>query len=114
MWTLTIQVRGQVAPVILQFTALERCTNMREALLGSQHGMHRIADDFGREFDGDRMMIDSCLMQDVDWAMEGDRAMQIKAAHSQAALQSEAQKDPILTAAMRMAQIANGGGLVRQ
>lgn len=119
--TLTIFTRGAVNPMILHYTAPERCARAADELrrpLGFDGGpsLRKVSDDFGRVFEVERGDLSWLLCQDLERAAEADREAQKVLAHSQAALQKWATTDPTLQGVGRMMALANGGqgGMLRQ
>lgn len=118
MFTLTLMLHAQVAPVVLRFSKSEHWNKARtraaECLKGEQAGPIVFTDDF----DGGLNCLGSNLLyanwEDLERRHVFEGEVQMIAALANADLQTRARGDVKLQAAARMMQIQNGGGMIRQ
>lgn len=122
MWLLTILLHGEAQPTSLQYTALERAKAAQALATGNAQEIEKrefarpmplvsLADDFGRVMTF-ALPAQKVLFQELNRALEGDRAVNLIASRSNAQLNEDAMKDPTIRAAQARAQLAAGAGIV--
>lgn len=121
MWLLTILLHGEAQPTSLQYTAIERAKAAQALATGNAQEIEKsqftapstvsLADDFGRVMTF-ALPAQKVLFQELNRALEGDRAVNLIASRSNAQLNEDAMKDPTIRAAQARAQLAAGAGIV--
>ena len=116
MFTLTLMIRGQVNPVMLQYEALERAERAYAEAMAEGMGKRTMKDDFGRTFGYDYLSLDVALLENAAKAWEGNRAAELLSLRSRAEMMKTVASDAGLMRAQQMYQMAaasQGAGLVR-